>query len=144
MTNRHEGPLIIKKYTHGQLVKGFAKVFGKDVLPDIKIRKPRAKETKPRKEYDRAEDKLRPLIIKEFRRLGYVVYRVENSISGRRNSGLGDLFVLHVGKGFSAWVEIKTEIGVLSDVQRVFRSLCDQTNTKYVVVRSVEEIKDIN
>ena len=143
MTNRHEGPIILKKYTHGQLIKGYAKVFGKDVLPNVKIRKVRAEETEPRKKYDRAEDKLRPLIIKEFRRLGYATYRVENSISGRRNSGLGDLFVLHVGKGFSAWVEIKTPIGVLSDVQRVFRSLCDQTDMKYVIVRSVEDVKEI-
>ena len=113
------------------------RIMGKDILPDVKLRKPRAKETQPRKAYDRAEDRLRPLIRTELRRLGYVVRRVEPAVSGE--FGLGDFWVMNERKKWAGWIEVKTEKGRLEDEQKEIQRLCLVCGVNYRVVRSVEE-----
>lgn len=122
-------------------IKAMAKIQGKDILPEVKLRKSRAKETKPRKEYDRAEDNLRPLVIDALRRMGCKVMRVENSIAGKNNTGISDLLVFYVPKRFFAFVELKTEKTDLTGKQPEFREHCDKCGIRYIVIRSIEEAK---
>lgn len=99
------------------------------------------KEKVVRGKYNREEDKLRPLIIKELRRLHWKVWRVEPSFSGK--FGLGDLYCINVFVKLAGWVECKTPSGVLSPDQLEFQQLCKDCGVNYWVVRSVEECKKI-
>lgn len=96
---------------------------------------------KPRKPYDRAEDRLRPLIIKALRSRGFKVFRVEPFSSGY--SGMADLWVMRMNGGLASWIEIKTPAGVQSPEQKLFQELCEANLIKYIIVRSVEEAEQL-
>lgn len=105
-----------------------------DVKP-YKQRKPRAKGYK----CDRAEDRLRPLVIKELKKQGFRVYRIENSICGK-SSGITDLLVF----GGKMWfIELKVKPGDLKGKQREFQRNCQRTQTNHMVIWSTEQVKDL-
>ena len=83
---------------YGQYIKAMAKIQGKDVLPDVRLYKPRkkrAKETQPRNQPER---KLRNEAIAYFRKHGWIVHRLENSVWGKNNVGLPDLHVTNLNR----------------------------------------------
>lgn len=102
----------------------------------IKVRKARAKETEPR---DQPERELRNAVIKELRRRGVKVMRIENSIVGRRNTGIPDLWVVNRRKNIAGWVELKSSIGILTGNQPQFREDCLRCGVNHWVIRSVDE-----
>lgn len=100
-------------------------------------KKKRAKETKPRKEYDREEDRIRPLIIEVLRKNGWKVARVEPAFRGK--FGLGDTWISNRRIKMAGWCEIKSAIGEQSDDQIEFEEDCKICNVNYWLVRSEEE-----
>lgn len=106
------------------------------VLSPPKPRKPRPLGLK----YKREEDGIRRDIIKELRKRGYKVRRVEPCSRG--SFSLGDLYVWKRGK-FMTWLEVKSSTGVLSPGQLEFKEDCISCGVNYFVVRSVEESLDI-
>ena|SRR3990167_11090027 len=105
----------------------------------VKPKKPR----KPRPTgltYKRDESKIRTDIIKELRKHGYKVWRVEPSFRGK--FGLGDLWVMHE-RGVASWLEVKALNGVLSGDQSFFQRMCRNCKVNYHIVRSVQEALDI-
>lgn len=106
----------------------------------LKVRAKRKKETKPR---EQPEAEFRKEAIKHLRKKGCHVYRIENSLTGWRNSGIADLLVFNPVKGIGCFIELKSTTGRLSPVQRVFQGLCERCGIKYYVTRSVEEIERV-
>jgi hypothetical protein len=100
-------------------------------------RKARAKETKPRNQPER---RLRRDVIKTLRKRGYRVSRVENSISGKDNTGLGDLWVFNEWGRFAGWVELKSESGRLTGEQPEFQRLCQLCGVNYWVIKSESDL----
>lgn len=105
-----------------------------------KARKERAKETKPREQPER---ELRENVIRELRRAGVKVMRVENSIVGKHNTGISDLIVFNLKNGVGGFMELKSSIGDLTGHQPEFQEACKACNINYWVVRSVEEAKEV-
>ena len=107
----------------------------------ITVRKKRAKETKPREQPER---ELRNDVIKQLRRKGVIVMRIENGVGGRRNSGIGDLLVFNLNKNIAGFIELKdSKHGVLSKVQKIFRENCIRCGINHWVVRSVSEAMEV-
>ena len=130
-----------KKSTHAQWLKGMAKIYGKNEFEGIKlpIKRNRPKGLK----YDRKEDRLRPLIIKQLKASGFTVKRIENSICGKTGSGIPDLWVAHYSKSIAGWIEIKAQYGVLSPLQADFRDDCRRCGVNWWLVRSQDDVKKI-
>ena len=105
------------------------------ILPVEKPRKARAKGYK----CNREEDRLRPLIVKELRKEGYTVFRLEPFQKGK--FGVSDLLVM--GKGVSVFLEIKKPGGVQSDSQKEFHQLCIDCSCYYFITTSPEDAVDI-
>lgn len=103
---------------------------------EVKQRKKRAKETKPREQPER---NLRNDIIKELRKKGIKVMRVENSITGRHNTGMPDLWVVNIFKNKAGWMELKSDKGILTGNQPQFRNDCLRCNVNHWIVRSMSE-----
>ena len=106
---------------------------------EIKVRKKRKKETKPREQPER---ELRNEVIKQLRKRGCIVWRIENSIGGR-SVGLPDLLIFNPNKNFGAFCELKSGRGVLSKQQKYVRELCLQCGIKHYVVRELSEAMQI-
>lgn len=106
----------------------------------VKTRKKRAKETKPREQPER---ELRNNVIKALRKIGCHVYRIENAITGRNNTGISDLLVFRPSQGICLFIELKSVTGPLQSNQRVFQGLCDTCGIRYRVVRSVDEAVEV-
>ncbi len=120
-----ERPTIKSCASSTQVLLGFKK-------PAVK----RKAETKPRKAYDRAEDRLRTEIIKALRKRGATVFRLEPSFRGRW--GVSDLLVF-TPKDDMIFMEVKTLNGIMSEDQNTFLRLCMLSFVRYEVVRSVED-----
>lgn len=108
------------------------------IFKGVKMPYKRAKETKPRKEYDLAEARLRKEVIKKLRSRGYKVWRIETAVMGQL--GLPDLLIMKIGGGQGAFIELKTPTGYLSKEQIEFQSLCDRNRMYYYVVRSIDDL----
>ena len=101
-----------------------------------KKRKERTKETRPRNQPER---ELRNKIITELIDRGIVVMRVENSIFGRRNTGIPDLWYFNETKARGGWLEVKVPGGPLTGNQPRFKQLCELCLINHYVVHSVLE-----
>ena len=124
-----------KPMTKAEKIKAQVGMYmGTNVMP-VK-RKPRALETKPREQPERL---LRNEVIKELRKKGWEVIRIENGIGGRRNRGVPDLWVFHEYKRIAGWIELKDIHGVLSLEQRIFQTYCKACYVNHWVIRTVEE-----
>lgn len=107
------------------------------------LAKPKVKrkaETKPRKPYDRAEDRLRTEIVLALRRAGCNVFRLEPATRGKW--GLSDLLVF-TPKDKMLFVEVKTDLGIISRDQAEFKVLCNRSDEAYCIVRSVDQALDL-
>lgn len=113
------------------------------VFDDVKIRKPRAKELLPRKEYDRAEDRLRPIIVNDLRNRGCKVMRLENAIVGKNNIGFPDLWVFNPRNKYATWIEVKTPFGVMSKEQLRFQAMCKLCNVNHIEFRVWKDLEVI-
>lgn len=109
----------------------------------IRVRKPRKKELLPRKEYDRAEDRLRPVIVNDLRNRGCKVMRLENSIVGKNNIGFPDLWVFNPKNKWAGWVEVKTPFGVMSEEQLKFQAMCKLCNVNHIEFRDWKDLEVI-
>jgi hypothetical protein len=103
---------------------------------EVKTRKERAKETRPREQPER---ELREHVIAELRKKGIKVMRLENSIVGKNNTGMPDLWVVNVYKNKAGWMELKSDRGILTGNQPQFRADCLRCNVNHWVVRSLGE-----
>lgn len=124
-------------------IKALAFISGHNIMPDVKLckpRKPRAKETAPRKQ---EEAEFRRILIPHLRRKGCYVMRIENSIGGRHNIGIADLLVFCELTFWGGFVELKAQNGILSDEQKEFQRLCALCGIKYLVVRMLEDVRRI-
>ena len=127
--------------TQSAQMTNMIKIMRGDTVVPIKRRKERAVETKPR---NQPEQELRKEVIKELRKIGCRVTRVENSITGKNNNGLGDLWVFHEFYKIAGWMELKSQKGILTGKQPEVKRLCDICGINYWIVRSVgEAIKSI-
>lgn len=105
--------------------------------PD-KIRKKRAKETKPRRQ---EEAEFRKVVIKHLRSRGYMVKRIENAVTGTHlGNGIPDLLFFTSTKFY--FLELKSSTGVLRPEQIEFRYACERTGVGYILARSIKDIED--
>ena len=120
-----------------------AQVFGKIMQGENVELKQRAyfKETVKRAPYNREEDRIRPLIIKELRHLGWKVTRVEPTFHGEFN--LGDTWISNEYKKLAGWCEIKSLIGKQTSGQKDFQRVCELCGVHYWIIRTVKECKNI-
>lgn len=144
LKNRRENPNI----TTQQMVNGLISVMSPESKIRIGIeekprkpRKLRAKETKKRKQPER---ELREEVIKELRKHGIKVMRIENSIVGKNNTGIADLIVFNLRKGIFGFIELKSRRGSLTGRQPEFQEACRTCGINYWIVRSKEDaVKNI-
>lgn len=108
------------------------------IFKGVKLPYKRKKEVVKRKAYDQAEARLRKEVIKELRRRGYKVWRIETAIMGQL--GLPDLLIMKISGGQGAFIELKTPQGYLSKEQVEFCSLCDTNRMYYYIVRSMDDL----
>jgi hypothetical protein len=101
----------------------------------IQPRKKRAIEIGPREQPER---ELRNQIIKELRKRGIKVMRVEPCF-GKYNIGIPDLWVMNINKNIAAWFELKSDHGILKPHQKQFREDCLRCNVKHYVIRSISD-----
>jgi len=119
-------------------VQGVMVMVGK--WPAKKARKARAKELRPRK---REEAEYRSQVIKDLRRHGCTVKRIENSITRGLGNDLPDLLVFtnDVYPPIKmVWVELKSSIGVLSYGQKRFQELCVMAGIKHIVPKAGDDV----
>lgn len=105
-----------------------------------KKRKPRKKETKPR---NQEEAKIRADVIKELRKKGVQVMRIENAITGRHNTGIPDLWFFNINKRKAGFIELKTPKGILTGNQPQFREFCILCGIPHYIVRSVGDALEV-
>ena len=135
----------MKKHGHSiaQYIKAMALVNGQVVLPDVKMPRKkfvRAKETRPR---NQEEALYRKEVIKELRRHGCFVRRIENSITRELGNDLPDLLVFTndlYPPIKMVWVELKSSTGVLSYGQQRFRDLCVMAGIKHIVPKTGDDV----
>lgn len=144
MTYKKDGPLIKNKrkkpkFSYGQLMKGYAKVMGKDILPSIEmpiLRKARGPDKWPR---NFVEAQLRKDVIKWLNAHGWRWWRIENSITGR-STGLPDFLI---AKHKMIFIELKG-VGGLTGLQPEFAEWCKRCRMPYYIIRKVEELETLS
>lgn len=132
-----------KNDSYATYIKCMAKIQEQNIMPEVKLykpRKPRAKETAPR---NQPEAEFRRILIPHLRRKSCYVMRIENSIGGRHNIGVADLIVFCEATLWGGFIELKAQDGRLSDEQKEFQRLCALCGIKYLVVRTLEEAQRI-
>ena len=132
---KHPG---VEKRTITSCVQGVMILAGK--LKAKKPRKPRARETRPRKQ---EEALYRKEVIKALRRHGCTVKRIENNITRGLGNDLPDLLVFTndlYPPIKMVWVELKSSIGVLSFGQQRFRELCIMAGIKHIVPKAGNDV----
>lgn len=101
--------------------------------------KKRKAETKPRKAYDREEDRVRPLLAKLLEKHGWILRRVEPYCNyGDKGFNLGDWWGHNPGLKIMAWIECKSMDGDLTEGQKKFRKDCKECSQPYYVVRPMD------
>lgn len=130
-------------------IKALAFISGHNIMPDVKLykpRKPRAHETGPRSQPER---QLRAEVIKYLRRKGCYVKRIENSICNELGNFLPDIVFFTPAIEYNCYprsrmffAELKSLKGTLSQGQKKFRECCELAGIGYLEVRSLEDIKE--
>ena len=135
----------MKKHGHSiaQYIKAMALIQGQVVMPEVKMPRKkfiRAKEIVPRKQEERA---FRAQVIKDLRRHGCTVKRIENSITRGLGNDIPDLLVFTndlYPPIKMIWIELKSSTGVLSDGQKRFQDLCAMAGIKHIVPRPENDV----
>lgn len=104
--------------------------------PVAKARKGRGKDKGPRRQ---EEAELRKEVIKELRKRGCFVKRVENSICGELGRDVTDLIVFNLTTKRGGFMELKTPTGIMDEGQKKFREACLICNINHWICRSVYE-----
>ena len=134
----------MKPLTNLQTVKLFAKVNGRDVLPEIKLprTKGRGKDLGPR---DLKEKKLREDLLKELRKLKFSgqidFWRIENSLPAYHS--LPDFFIISLRKQCAWFVELKAIGGVIKKGQSKFAASCKLVGLNHIFAYSVEQVLEL-
>jgi len=73
---------------------------------------------------------------------GWFCFKISQpSVHSRNIKGIADLFAVKHGQ--SVWIEIKTNSGKQSENQIKFQENVESHGGKYIVVRSVDELKEL-
>lgn len=148
MRYKLEGPLIKNrrekpKISYGQMIKGLAKVNGKDVLVSVQLPKPK-KPYQPRpnarKPHVMREKIIEREIIKYLRGKGFFCGKINPELGGW-NKGIADILCMTPSAQY--WIEVKTKQGRQQQNQKDFQKLCDKGNVHYLVARSIDDVKHI-
>ena len=111
---------------------------------DLKQIKPRKERSDSGGSHNKPEEALRNDVIKELRRSGFDVKRIENSITGKNNTGIPDLLVINQSANFMGFVEVKTpenwKANKLKGNQLKFRQDCRRCGVNHWIIRSVDEL----
>lgn len=114
---------------------------------DVKQRKVRRERSDSGGSHNNPEEELRNEIIKELRASGFKVKRIENSITGKNNVGLPDLFVTSISTNFMGFIEVKTpgnwKANKLKGEQLAFRKDCLRCGVKHWVIRSLDDLNPV-
>lgn len=138
MSRRPEhNPIRQSRKTKMDNTLGVMKFMAGEEVKQKRKRKPRGKDKGPRQQPER---ELRKEVIKWLRKHGAEVWRVENSVY--RQVGLPDLLFFHPSEGFF-FCELKSNKGRLREEQKYFRDLCIRHKVNHVVIRSIDQLKDI-
>lgn len=110
------------------------------------LEKPKNRKTRCDKggTHERPEDNLRNDIINELRKSGFEVKRLENSIIGKNNNFMPDLWISYRKKEIAGWIEVKTwenwNKNKLNEGQNNFRQDCRAGGVKHWVIRELKEL----
>jgi hypothetical protein len=139
LKNRREKP----KLEFGHMVKGLGAVMGKDILPDVKMPKPK-RSYQPRlagrHKHNMQERIIEKAIIRYLRGKGFKCGKVNPEI-GSWNAGIADILVFTPSAQW--YIEVKTEEGTQQDNQIEFQEICQRCGVNYMVARSIEDVKSI-
>ena len=108
---------------------------------EVKQRKERAKETKPRdlREAKFRNEEVYPFLRKDRRIKRFK--RIENSIGGRKaGKGLPDFIFWTYKRQY--WLELKAPGEKLTDEQEEIRDECVRTNQPFIVAETIKDITD--
>lgn len=83
------------------------------------------------------ESKLQSQLIKEAKKNGWIPLKIIRS----NINGIADLILFKQEKVI--FVEVKTDIGIVSELQKYSKNLFKQQGFEYYLVRSLNEFKDI-
>ncbi len=92
-----------------------------------------------------SNDKIPPLTEKQIRRLvkeylelhgWYVIYHLQGLGSFR---GLADMQALKMGR--CIFIELKTKTGRLSEVQKDFQRMVENSGVEYIVARDINDVR---
>ena len=139
LKNRRERP----KLEYGHMVKGLAAVMGKEILPDVKMPKPkRPYQPRPnaRHKHNMRERIIEKEIIRYLRGKGFKCGKVNPEI-GSWNAGIGDILCFTPSAQW--YIEVKTDTGTQQPNQIEFQQICERCGVKYMVARGVEDVKEI-
>lgn len=146
---KKDGPLIKNpreqvKVSHGQLVKGYAKILGKDIFPEIKMpkqKRPYKPRPNARKPHNMRERIIEKAIIRYLRGKGFKCGKVNPEVGGW-NKGVADITCWT--KNTLWFIEVKTKTGRQSKEQKEFQKICSDCGTNYLIARSVDDVKIIS
>ena len=144
MQYKHPGIDRRDKQARIQRINNMMKFMSGEKLEPKKERKERADKGASHR---KPEEELRNDIIKDLRKSGFKVKRIENSITGKNNIGLPDLLVIHRHTNIFGFIEVKThanwKTNKLKEKQLEFRTDCRRCGVKHWVVRSIEELQGV-
>lgn len=141
-----------KNNSYAAYIKCMAKIQEQNIMPEVKLykpRKPRAKETSPRRQ---EEAEFRREVIKLLKKKGCVVKRLENGIGGNLGNGIPDLLIFFPCDDYFPWytkkiifIELKSSQGKLDGgskegLQREFQELCIASGVKHLVLKAGEDV----
>lgn len=133
-----------QKHGYAAYIKSIAKACGKDIMPETKLpRKPRADKGRKRGAYEQPERALRHDVLKYLRKRGCRVKRIENSIVGKNNIGLPDLFVVNPANNWAGFVELKSATSGLRPEQEQFQFDCQAGGIKHIVCRCIKDLDGV-
>ena len=131
----------MSKPSHASTIKAMCLIAGRpDPFPEVHLPVKRSvRKDKGVKRGTQPEAVLRKAIVKELRRRGFQVWRIEPSFRGKW--GVADLWFFSLRAAGGGWIEVKTPTGTLNDDQIEFERLCFENRIFYQVLTSVEDIK---
>lgn len=141
--NRREKPNL----THLQMVKGLTSIMKPENLNRItvteKVKRPYKPRLNARHKHNSPEADLRNEVILALRKVHIKVKRIENSITGKNNTGFADLWVVNRKLNKAGYIELKTSKGTLQENQIEFMEDCKACGINYWIVRSVKEAMEV-
>lgn len=128
-----------RKGTFTNYIKAMAHIQGKEIMPDVKLYRPRKARGPDKGPRNLVEKQLREDVVEPWlNKHGWRWWAIENARRGR-NTGIADYII---AKHKMIFIETKGT-GGLTGRQPEFRDWCRRCGMPYVVVRALEDLEGL-